>query len=120
MNDDDLPPSSTAAAAAADDEDVAAAATASAASEIRDETSNDTSGSGEGDGLLWGDDDDRARLRHDLDGGAKAKTPSLDGSTARSKTSKDIIVWIVVGERDEKEDERNETRRDATSQERGE
>jgi hypothetical protein len=81
------------------DEDVAAAAaaaaTASAASEIRDETSNDTS-SDEGDNF-WGGDDDRARLRHDLDGGAKAKTPLLDGSTARSKTSKDIIVWIVSG-----------------------
>ena len=88
---DDLTPSSTAAA----DEDVAAAATASAASEIRDETSNDTS-SDEGDNF-WGGDDDRARLRHDLDGGAKAKTPLLDGSTARSKTSKDIIVWIVSG-----------------------
>jgi hypothetical protein len=99
----DLPPSSTAA-----DED--AAATASAASEIRDETSNDTSG--ERDSFCG--DDDRARLRRDLDGGAKAKTPLLAG-TARSKTSKDIIVWIV-GERGEKRISEVKVE-DATSQE---
>ena len=88
----DLPPPSTVADEIASVAEIAdAAATASAASEIRDETSNDNSG--ERDSLCG--DDDRARLRLDLDGGAKAKTPLLAGM-ARSTTSKDIIImWIV-------------------------